>query len=221
MITLDDVKEKVFFDFNSRQPDKVFAGVNSEFTEIIWFYCSDGNAVVNGGDGENDKYVVFNYGEGVWYYGSLSRTAFIDRGIRQFPIAAGGQYLYNHEVGYLDDGAAMVSSIESSPIDVGDGDRFVSISRIIPDLTFNGTTAVINPSATFTLQARKGPGSTYGNTSSGTSTRTATSPVEQFTDSLNVRLRGRSFNMKLESTGQGVAWKLGTPRVDIRADGRK
>ena len=116
----------------------------------------------------------------------------------------------------------MTASIESSQIDIGDGYQFSFIKQLIPDITFNGsTTETGNPTATFTLQARKGPGSTYDNNSGGSSVRTSTSPVEQFTDLINVRLRGRSFNMKLESTGQGVTWKLGTPRVDIRPDGRK
>jgi hypothetical protein len=217
------VKEKVFFDFNSRQPDKVFAGINSEFTEIIWFYCSDGNAVVNGGDGENDKYVVFNYGEGVWYYGSLSRTAYIDRGIRQFPIAAGGQYLYNHELGYLDDGAAMVSSIESSPIDIGDGDKFVSISRIIPDLTFNGSGANA-PSVNITVRGGDFPGGTYAQSDVSGVTRTSTSttvPFEQYTNKADIRVRGRTFALKVASTDADVRWRLGSPRIEVRQDGRR
>lgn len=217
------VKEKVFFDFNSRQPDKVFAGVNSEFTEIIWFYCSDGNAVANGGDGENDKYVVFNYGEGIWYYGSLSRTAFIDRGIRQFPIAAGGQYLYNHEVGYLDDGSAMISSIESSPIDVADGDRFVSISRIIPDLTFNGSVTDV-PSVNITVRGGDYPGEGFDQSDAASVTRTATSttvPFEQYTNKADIRVRARAFALKIDSSDANVRWRLGSPRIEVRQDGRR
>tara|TARA_R100000388_G_scaffold94871_2_gene83883 strand:- start:602 stop:2470 length:1869 start_codon:yes stop_codon:yes gene_type:complete len=209
------VRDKVFLDFNRQQEEKVISGVNSKWGEIWWFYCSANSS-------ENDKYVIYNYLERVWYYGSLSRTAWIDRGIRSFPIAAGSSYLFNHENGNDDDGSAMTASIESSQIDIGDGYQFSFIKQLIPDITFNGsTTETGNPTATFTLQARKGPGSTYDNNSGGSSVRTSTSPVEQFTDLINVRLRGRSFNMKLESTGQGVTWKLGTPRVDIRPDGRK
>ena len=138
------------------------------------------------------------------------------------PIGAGSQYLFNHENANDDDGSAMTASVESSQIDIGDGYQFTFIKQLIPDITFDGSTSNTgNPTANFTLQARNGPGSTYDNTSSGSTARTATTPVEQFTDTLNVRLRGRSFNMKLESTEQGVAWKLGTPRVDIRPDGRK
>ena len=209
------VRDKVFLDFNFSQSDKVVAGVNSQWSEVWWFYPSADSE-------ENDKYVIYNYANQTWYYGTLSRTAWHDRGIRRFPIGAGSQYLFNHENGNDDDGSAMTASIESSQIDIGDGYQFTFIKQLIPDITFEGSTSTTgNPNATFTLQARNGPGSTYSTNSSGTSTRTATTPVEQFTDLINVRLRGRSFNMKLESTEQGVAWKLGTPRVDIRPDGRR
>lgn len=209
------VRDKVFLDFNFSQADKVVSGVNSQWSEIWWFYPSASSE-------ENNKYVIYNYANQTWYYGTLARTAWHDRGIRRFPIGAGSSYLFEHENGNDDDGSAMTASIESSQIDIGDGYQFTFIKQLIPDITFEGSTSTTgNPSANFTLQARTGPGSTYANTSSGTSTRSATTPVEQFTDKLNVRLRGRSFNMKLESTEQGVAWKLGTPRVDIRPDGRR
>ena len=209
------VREKVFLDFNESQSDKVFAAANSQWGEIWWFYPSADSE-------ETNKYVIYNYLEKTWCYGTLTRTAWHDRGIRQYPIAAGSPHLFEHENGNDDDGSAMTASIESSQIDIGDGYQFTFIKQLIPDITFEGSTSTTgNPSANFTLQARKGPGSTYSNTSGGSSTRTATTPVEQFTDLVNVRLRGRSFNMKLESTDQGVAWKLGTPRVDIRPDGRR
>jgi hypothetical protein len=209
------VRDKVFLDFNQSQKDKVFAGVNSQWSEVWWFYPSADST-------ECDKYVIYNYANQTWYYGSLARTAWHDRGIRQFPIGAGSQYLFEHENGNDDDGSAMTASIESSQIDIGDGYQFSFLKQLVPDITFEGSTSTTgNPSATFTVQARSGPGSTYSTNSSGASTRTATTPVEQFTDLINVRLRGRSFNMKLESTEQGVAWKLGTPRVDIRPDGRR
>ena len=209
------VREKVFLDFNQVQKDKVVAGVNSKWGEIWWFYPSADSD-------ENDKYVIYNYLEKTWYYGTLSRTAWIDRGIRQFPLAASSGVIFQHENGNDDDGSAMTASIESSQIDIGDGYQFNFIKQLIPDITFKGSTSNTgNPTATFTVQARKGPGSLYGTNSGGSSTRTSVTPIEQFTDLINVRLRGRSFNMKLESTEQGVAWKLGTPRVDIRPDGRR
>ena len=118
------VKDKIFNDFNRSQQDKVFAGVNSEFGEVIWFYPSDGNSLANEGTGDIDKYVIYNYKQKIWYYGSLARTAWIDRGVRSFPIAAGSSYLYDHENGYDDDGSAMTSFIESAPMDIGDGSKF-------------------------------------------------------------------------------------------------
>ena len=209
------VRDKVFLDFNFSQKDRVVAGVNSQWSEIWWFYPSASSE-------ENNKYVIYNYANQTWYYGTLSRTAWHDKGVRRFPIAAGSQFLFEHENGNDDDGSAMTASIESSQVDIGDGYNFTFIKQLIPDITFEGSTSNSgNPTATFTLQARNGPGSTYSTNSGGSSTRTATTPVEQFTDLINVRLRGRSFNMKLESTEQGVAWKLGTPRLDIRPDGRK
>jgi len=208
------VRDKVFLDFNFSQSDKVCAGVNSQWSEVWWFYPSASSS-------ENDKYVIFNYANQTWYYGTLSRTAWHDRGVRQYPIAAGSQYLYDHENGNDDDGSAMTASVESSQMDIGDGYQFNFIRQLIPDITFEGSTSEENPTVTFTLQARNGPGSAYATNSSGASTRTASTPVEQFTDIVDVRLRGRAFNMKLESTNQGVSWKLGTPRIDIRPDGRR
>ena len=209
------VRDKVFLDFNNTQGAKVFGAVNTQWTEVWWFYPSASSE-------ENDKYVIYNYGNKTWYYGTLSRTAWHDRGIRKFPIAAGSPHLFEHENGNDDDGSAMTSSIESSQLDIGDGYQFSFIRQLIPDVSFNGSTSNTgNPNLTFTLQARNGPGSVYDTNSGGTSTRTAITPVEQFTDQIDVRLRGRSFNMKLESTDQGVSWRLGTPRIDIRPDGRQ
>jgi len=215
------VKDKVFLDFNLNQTDKVYAGINSEFGEVIWLYPSDTNAVANGGDGQNDRYVIYNYNEKVWYYGSITRSAWLDRGTRSFPIAAGGGYLYNHELGFDDDGVAMDSFIESAPIDIGDGDKFVYVRRIIPDLTFNGSTNLSSPQATFTLKTRDFPGQSFSDDSTGTVTRTASSPVENFTNQLYMRARGRSFAMKVESEALGARWKLGSPRIDIREDGKR
>jgi len=215
------VKDKVFLDFNNAQRDKVVAGVNSEFGEVIWFYPSESNSLNNGGTGGIDKYVVYNYNEKVWYFGNLARTAWIDRGIRNFPIAASSSYLYNHENGYDDDGSAMTSFIESAPMDIGDGDRFSLIQKVIPDLTFEGSVNQSTPAANFTLKARNEPGEDYGNTSAGTATRTATSPVELFTNQIDLRVRGRSFALRVDSDATGMKWKLGSPRVNLRPDGRR
>jgi len=215
------VKDKVFLDFNSQQADKVIAGVNSEYTEVIWFYPSESNSLNNGGTGDIDKYVVYNYGQKIWYFGTLARTAWLDRGIRTFPIAAGTPNLFNHETGYDDDGSAMTSFIESAPMDIGDGDKFSLIQKVIPDLTFEGSVNQSTPAANFTIKARNEPGEDYGNTSSGTATRTATSPVELFTNQIDLRARGRSFALRVDSSATGMKWKLGTPRVNIRPDGRR
>ena len=215
------VKDKVFLDFNSQQADKVVAGVNSEYSEVIWFYPSESNSLNNGGTGDIDKYVVYNYGQKIWYFGTLARTAWLDRGIRTFPIAAGSSYLFNHETGYDDDGSAMTSFIESAPMDIGDGDKFSLIQKVIPDLTFEGSVNQSTPAANFTIKARNEPGEDYGNTSSGTATRTATSPVELFTNQIDLRARGRSFALRVDSSATGMKWKLGTPRVNIRPDGRR
>jgi hypothetical protein len=215
------VKDKVFLDFNLSQTDKVYAGINSEFGEVIWLYPSDTNAVANGGNGQNDRYVIYNYNEKVWYYGSIGRSAWLDRGTRTYPIVAGGGYLYNHELGYDDDGTAMDSYIQSAPIDIGDGDKFTYVRRIIPDLTFNGSTNLSSPQATFTLKTRDFPGQSFEDDSTGTVTRTSSSPVETFTNQLHMRARGRSFAMKVESEALGARWKLGSPRIDIREDGKR
>lgn len=208
------VKDKIFLDFNLAQKDKVVSAVNSEFSEVTWYYPSASSD-------DNDRYVTYNYGEKVWTFGSLARTAWIDRGTRGFPMAVGGGYLYNHELGYDDDGSAMTSFIESAAMDIGDGDRFAYIRKLIPDLTFDGSTNLSTPQATFTLKARQNPGAGFDNTGSGTSTRTQATPVEEYTEQLDVRVRGRSFALRVESSALGSKWKLGSPRIDIRQDGRR
>jgi len=217
------VTEHVFFDFDFEQFEKVYAGIISEFSEVIWFYTSNSNSLANGGDGENDRYVIFNYSENLWYYGDLGRTAFIDRGIRDFPIGAANNYLYNHESGYTDDGSILTASIESSPIDIGEGDKFSFIRRIIPDFTFTGSTNS-DPTVNVTLQTNNFPGGSYLQSDLANVDRTATSttvPFEQFTNKADVRLRGRSFSIKVDSSSAGTRWRLGSPRVDLRMDGRR
>ena len=208
------VKDKVFLDFNISEREKVVAGVNTEFSEVTWFYPS-----ANASD--NNRYVTYNYGEKVWYFGTIERTAWLDRGTRTFPIATGDGFIYNHELGYDDDGSAMDSFIESAAIDIGDGDRFTYLRKVIPDLTFDGSTNLASPQATFTVKARNNPGADFDSTQSGTTSRTQTTPVEEFTEQLDLRVRGRSFALRVESNALGSKWKLGSPRVDIRQDGRR
>ena len=208
------VRQKVFGDFNRSESEKVTSGINSEFSEIFWFYPSANST-------ENDKYVIYNYGEKVWYFGSLARTAWLDRGTRANPLAAGSQYIFNHEIGFDDDGSAMTSFIESAAIDIGDGDKFTYIRRVIPDLTFLGSTNLSSPQAVFTVKSRRFPGASFDNTDSGTTIGSISSDVETFTEQLHIRSRGRSFALRVESTALGTKWKLGSPRVDLRPDGRQ
>jgi hypothetical protein len=209
------VEDKVFLDMNQPQSEKIYAGVNSEFGEIIWFYPSANAA-------NNDRYVIFNYKDKTWYYGTMARDVWVDKGLRPNALAASGGYLYNQEIGYDEDGSAMSSYIESAPIDMGDGDKFSFIKRIIPDVTFQGSTNT-NPSLSFIIKARNFPGASFSTESngSGSAVRTSTSPVETFTEKLDVRVRGRSFALRIESSDLGSKWKLGSPRVDIREDGRR
>jgi hypothetical protein len=212
------VRSYVFNDFNFEQTSKVTTGVNSSYSEIWWFYPSASSTSI-------DRYVVYNYSEQAWYFGTLTRTAWLDRGIAQYPIAAGTDgFLYYHEFGQ-DDGSvtpavSVDSYIESSQVTMGAGDNFVSLRRLIPDVTFSGSDSA-NPSVNMTLETRNFPGTDYTTTSTNAVTRSATVPVEQFTSEVDIRLRGRSFAFKIASDATGVDWRLGTPRVDARSDGRR
>tara|TARA_R110000803_G_C11975973_1_gene320174 strand:+ start:58 stop:2097 length:2040 start_codon:yes stop_codon:yes gene_type:complete len=212
------VRDYVFSNFNFSQSQKVFAFTNTAFSEVSWFYPSKDSS-------EIDRYVTYNYQQKIWYYGSLSRTAWIDRGVVDDPVAAATDAsLYRHEVG-TDDGATspvsgITSYIESSQMDLGEGDQFAFLTKIIPDITFRDSTAD-QPTVTMTLETRNFPGANYSNSNSGLVVKTASVPVEQFTDQFFLRLRGRSFNFKIESSNVGVKWRLGSPRVEVRLDGRR
>ena len=212
------VRDYVFSDFNDVQAEKTIAAVNSSFGEIWWFYPSANSDNV-------DRYVIYNYEQQIWYYGTLNRSAWIDRGINQTPIAASTDgYLYLHE-STNDDGSTLPASaieahIESSQIDIADGDNFAFIRRLIPDVTFRDSTAE-NPQVDFTIKARNFPGGNYLQSNEAVVTKSASVPVEQFTDQVHIRLRGRSFAVRLESDDTGVAWRLGSPRLDVRQDGRR
>ena len=218
------VRSYVFNDFNQDQAEKVTASVNSSYSEIWWFYPSA--TVTNGLINQDiDRYVVYNYQEQVWSYGTLARSAWIDRGIGQYPIAASlDGYLYYHEFGN-DDGsvnppAGINAYIESSQMSMGAGDNFVLLSKLIPDVTFDGSSSP-SPNVDFTLQTRRFPGSAYDQTTVSDIIRSSTVPVEQYTDQVRLRMRGRSFALKIESDNTGVEWRLGTPRVELRPDGRR
>ena len=215
------VQSYVFDDFNLEQKEKVFAALNSSFNDIWWFYPSSDAT-------EIDRYVIYNYAEKSWAVGTLSRTAWIDRGIFDYPLVTDSNgVLYAHENG-LNDGSTSPSSainahIESSQIDIGDGENFLFLDRLIPDITFNGSTDN-SPAATFTLKTRNFPGGNYlqsDDSSVEQSVAETSTVVEQFTDQAFVRLRGRSFALKVASSQTGIQWRLGTPRVQIRPDGRR
>jgi hypothetical protein len=219
-----DVRKYVFEDLNHQQFDPIFAGTVEAFHEIWWFYCSKDSDVI-------DRYVVFNYLEQTWYYGTMGRTAWLDSGLRDYPLAA--TYLNNlveHELGTDDyedvDPVAIESYIISGHFDIDDGDKFALIHRIMPDISFEGSTAS-SPSVSMTLyplansgSGRNDPLSESGN-SGGSVTRSATVPVEMFTGQIDTRVRGRQMAVKIESDTKGVKWQLGSPRVDMRPDGRR
>jgi hypothetical protein len=219
-----DLRQYIFQDFNILQSTQVFAGTNEGFNEVWWFYCSANSNQI-------DRYVIYNYAEDIWSYGTMARTAWLDSGLQDYPIAATYSYnLVEHENG-VDDAETttvlpIVATIESSEFDIDDGEDFMFIRRVLPDLTFRGSTAS-NPSGTLTLIPMKSSGSGFnsprsvGGSSNAAVTRSATVPIEQFTGQVFIRVRGRQLIMKFESTGVGVTWQLGSMRLDIQADGKR
>ena len=212
------VRAYIFDDINEGQIELTVCALNSTFSEVWWFYPSAGS-------NENDRYVIYNYVENTWAVGTLTRTAWHDRGLFNAPIAASTDgYLYNHETGQNDGStnppSAITSYIESSQISIGEGNNFVFLTKLIPDLTFENSISDA-PTVDFTLQARNFPGGAYLQTDTSGVTQSATTPVEQFTEQTWIRLRGRSFAVKVESDTTDTQWRLGTPRVEVRPDGRR
>jgi hypothetical protein len=219
-----DLRQFIFNDFNTQQYDQVVAGTNESYHEIWWFYCSTDQTT-------SDRYVVYNYMEDVWYYGTMSRSAWLDSGLRDHPLGATySSNLVNHEQGVDDNENATTLPIHayvaSAEFDLDDGHQFAFIWRILPDIRFDGSTSG-SPSATMTLLPLANSGSGYsdpasvGGNNAQAVTRTAVLPVEQFTGQIYTRVRGRQLAMKVESTGLGVTWQLGAPRLDMRPDGRR
>jgi len=223
-----DLRRYVFGDLNQEQSLQVFCGTNEGFNEVWWFYCSANSTTV-------DKYVIYNYLEKIWYYGTMERTAWLDSGLQSYPIAA--KYtsattsgnLLNHETGLNDDTtgtpAAIDAYISSSEFDIGDGHNFGFVWRVLPDLTFENAEAAPNGDpATVTMTL-------YGLANSGSGvTSSAAQPVaksntyvitEQFTGMIFTRMRGRQMIFKIGSNQLNTAWQLGAPRIDIRPDGRR
>lgn len=211
------VLDYVFSDLNTQQSFKIFAGSLASQNEVWWFYPSSGAT-------ENDRYVVYNYAENLWYYGTLSRTCWNDRaaGQRSYPQATGANgYLYDHERGLEDDGSAMTSFITSSDFDIGDGDQFMLIRRILPDLSFQGSSAT-NPEVDFSVFAKNFSGTSTEDSATGTVVReTVVGNSEDYNDQLFMRARGRQMSLKVSSDTTGVKWRLGAPRLDARPDGRR
>ena len=218
------LRQYVFDDINFIQSYQFFSGTNEGYNEVWWFYCSANSNVV-------DRYVVFNYLERTWYYGTMERTYWLDSPLRDSPMAAGydGQLLY-HEVGN-DDGTTSPASpieayVQSSDFDIGDGHNFGLVTRIIPDLTFDGSD-VAQPTVTFTVRPRQNPGANYGTSDSpdvnsvNNYANQRTYNVQQFTQYVYVRVRGRQMAFRVGSNDLGVAWQLGAPRLDVRPDGRR
>ena len=206
------IQSYVFDDLEINQAFQFFAFTNNEFNEVGWFYCSSGNTVI-------DRYVVYNYQENAWSYGQLSRTAWLDRNIVNYPRATGGNYLYQHEFGYNDDGNPMTNVfVESSDIDIGDGEQFTFLGKVIPDIRFTNNSA--NGKLNFVLKTRDYPGDSL--------TTASTNQMGATTQQIFTRERSRQFVVRLESDDDAansgnddVGWRLGATRLDIRPDGKR
>lgn len=217
-----DLRQYVYNDINLSQSSQIFASTNEGFNEVWFFYCSANSFAV-------DKYVTYNYAEDVWAYGTLGRTAWLDSGLRNYPIAATYSYnIVNHEFGVDDNetgtATAIYAMISTAEFDIDDGDKFGFVRRILPDLTFSGSTAA-NPQVTLTLTPMQNSGSGYNNPQSvggdanALITRSATVPIEAFTGQVFIRVRGRQMILTMESNQLGCTWQMGSHRLDIRQDG--
>ena len=218
------LRQYIFSDINKDQGYQVFAGTNEGYNEIWWFYCSGQSTTIN-------KYVVFNYAEDIWYYGSLARTAWLDSSLREYPMATN----YENRIIYQELGTddvegefpvAVTAFIQSADFDIGDGDKFVFVWRMLPDINFTGSN-VDKPTVTMTLKPRRNAGAPY----SPADTPTIASKdnytggrqynIQEFDGQVNTRLRGRQMALRVESTGLGVAWQLGDIRIDVKPDGSR
>jgi len=221
------VRDFVFDNMNTSQREKVIAGANVSFSEVWWFYPSDTvtNGVLNT---ENDRYVVYNYVEKVWFTGTMNRSAWLDRGISNFPLSTGiNNYLYNHETGAVFTDDAATAYIQSGDMRINQGNQFSFIQRVIPDVNFRDQES--SSTLNFVLTSRNFPGQVYLDTASSSAlpsstnavVKTSVDPIDQYTYQYFTRLRGRSFTFKVESSDQNVLWRLGVPRIEIRPDGKR
>lgn len=222
------VRQFIFNDINRDQEAQFNAGTNEGYSEVWWNYCSKNSTVI-------DRYVIFNYLDRVWYYGTLDRTAWLDSPLRQFPMAATeGNIIVYHEAA-VDDGStnppsAINAYIQSSDFDIGDGHNYGFVWRIVPDITFDGSdtrgSTSDKPFVTFTVRPKQNPGAAYGTaatpdvTSAQSYAGQTAYNVQQFTEIVYSRVRGRQMAFKVESNSIGTQWQLGVPRIDVRPDGR-
>jgi hypothetical protein len=208
------IRDYVFKDINYNQFDQIVSGTNEGWNEIWWFYPSENSNI-------NDRYVIYNFVEQIWYFGNLERTAWLDSPLRQYPQAVGGEYVYDHERGVNDDILPMSSFITSSDFDLstnaGDGEQFILTKRIIPDVSFNGSTAA-TPTLNMTLKPRNFPGSEYD---SEPDLPVIETTVDRYTNQIFIRARARQMGFKISSDALDVQWQLGTPRLEGRSDGRR
>jgi hypothetical protein len=207
------LRNYIFQDINLNQVDQIIAGTNEGWNEIWWFYPSANSQI-------NDRYVIYNYLEKIWYYGNIQRTAWLDSPLRPYPQAVGGYFLYNHEEGTNDDTSPMTAFIQTNDADIQDGDQLMLIKRIIPDVDFSGSTAA-TPRVMMTMRPRNFPGANYITTNEPDVDRSTTVPVEQYTEQVFIRARARQMGFKIQSDELNVQWQLGAPRLDVRPDGRR
>ena len=214
------VRNYVYNDLNYAQIEQIISGTNEGFNEVWWFYPSSTSNT-------NDRYVIYNHLEKIWMYGTMERTAWIDSSLRLKPQAIDTDFttqigaMYNHEKGLNDDDIAMISYIQSNDFDLGDGDKFVLTKRIIPDVSFDTSTAA-TPTVDFQIRSRNFPGSAFNTATDAQDTKSVVSTtVGTFTEQVYVRVRARQVALKVGSTGLGVQWQIGSPRVDGREDGER
>jgi hypothetical protein len=214
------IRNYVYNDLNYEQVDQIISGTNEGFNEVWWFYPSSTSNT-------NDRYVIYNHLEKIWMYGTMERTAWIDSSLRLKPQAIDTDFtdqigaMYNHETGLNDGTSAMVSYIQSNDFDLGDGDKFILTKRIIPDVSFDTSTAA-TPTVDFQIRSRNFPGSAFNTATDAQDTKSVVSTtVDTFTEQVYVRVRARQVALKVKSTGLGVQWQLGSPRVGGREDGER
>ena len=219
-----DLREYIFANINQAQSQQIFSGTVEGFNEVWWFYCSGTSTTI-------DSYVVYNYQDDIWYYGQMARTAWVDSTTLTYPVSASYANTLVYQENGLDDNIsgtanAMDSYIQSSEFDLQFGSKFAFVNRILPDVTFRKSTAA-SPQVTMTLIPMQNSGSGYnspqatGGSNVATITRTATAPIEQFTGQVFIRLRGRQLIFQIEGNQLGLQWQLGTPRIEIKSDGKR